>query len=72
MRHHPQPSGAVTITTPMIPPEWALLERELIRTQAQAIEAFYNHYFDERGSSNGFAHFPCGGGGRARQRLETA
>ncbi|MEE2709876.1 MAG: hypothetical protein VYA69_09805 [Gemmatimonadota bacterium] len=49
MQHHPQTSNTVTLTTPMIPPEWALLERELIKIQAQAIEAFYNHYFDERG-----------------------
>ncbi|SVC43475.1 uncharacterized protein METZ01_LOCUS296329, partial [marine metagenome] len=49
MKHHPQSSNTVTLSTPMIPPEWALLERELIKIQAQAIEAFYNHYFDERG-----------------------
>jgi len=35
--------------TPMIPPEWALLERELIRAQTRACQAFYDRYFDERG-----------------------
>ena len=30
-------------------PHWALLERELLRVEAQACEAFYAKYFDERG-----------------------
>ena len=38
-----------SITSPMAPPAWALLERTLIKQQEEAIEAFYNHYFDERG-----------------------
>ncbi|RLT40761.1 MAG: hypothetical protein DWI57_07985 [Chloroflexi bacterium] len=33
----------------MVAPYWALLERELLRTQNQAVEAFFHHYFDERG-----------------------
>jgi len=33
----------------MAPPYWALLERELIRTQSAACEEFFDHYFDERG-----------------------
>ena len=40
---------ALTIDTPMPPPEWALLERALIKQQSEAIEAFYAQYFDERG-----------------------
>ena len=43
------PKGIVTVNTPTPPPAWALLERELIRAQTQAIEAFYDHYFDDRG-----------------------
>ena len=39
----------LTIATPTSPPAWALLERELIRTAAEAVTAFYDHYFDERG-----------------------
>jgi hypothetical protein len=39
----------LTITTPLPPPAWALLQRELLRAQTDAIEAFYAHYFDERG-----------------------
>ena len=39
----------VSITTPMTPPRWALLEREVIRAQARACEEFFEHYFDERG-----------------------
>ena len=49
MRHAPNAPNVVSISTPMAPPEWALLERELLRSQSQAIEAFYHHYFDERG-----------------------
>lgn len=43
------PHTTITATTPMAPPPWALLERELLRTQTEAIQAYYNHYFDERG-----------------------
>ena len=39
----------VSIETPMPPPEWAVLERELIRAQTRACEAFFNRYFDSRG-----------------------
>lgn len=39
----------VTVTTPMSPPEWALLERELLRANALACEEFFARYFDERG-----------------------
>jgi len=37
------------LRTPMAPPDWALLERELLRANAQACEAFYARYFDDRG-----------------------
>lgn len=37
------------ITTPMAPPEWALLERELLKANAEACEAFFARYFDDRG-----------------------
>jgi hypothetical protein len=39
----------LSIDSPVAPPYWALLERELISAQAQACEEFYAHYFDERG-----------------------
>lgn len=39
----------VSITTPQAPPAWALLERELIRAQAEACQEFFEKYFDERG-----------------------
>lgn len=39
----------INITTPMSPPTWALLERELIRASAAACEEFFARYFDERG-----------------------
>lgn len=43
------PSAMLEISTPMAPPEWALLERELLKANAEACEAFFARYFDERG-----------------------
>ncbi|MDA1164591.1 MAG: hypothetical protein O3B13_15985, partial [Planctomycetota bacterium] len=37
------------IGSPMSPPTWALLQRELLKTNADACLEFYNRYFDERG-----------------------
>ena len=39
----------VVVDTPMPPPRWALLERQLIRAETAATEEFYDRYFDERG-----------------------
>ena len=41
--------SAIRIDSPMAPPAWALLERELLRANAKACEEFFNKYFDERG-----------------------
>jgi len=41
--------AVIQINTPVAPPYWALLERELIRVQSTAIEEYYDHYFDSRG-----------------------
>lgn len=38
-----------TIKTPMAPPEWALLQRQLLRANEEACAAFFARYFDERG-----------------------
>ena len=40
---------ALTITTPMPPPAWGLLQKESLKAQARACEYFYDRYFDERG-----------------------
>lgn len=40
---------AINITTPMAPPHWALLERQVLDATSEAVEEFYNHFFDERG-----------------------
>jgi hypothetical protein len=40
---------AIEIKQPMSPPGWALLERELLRTNAIACQEFFERYFDERG-----------------------
>jgi hypothetical protein len=37
------------VATPMEPPTWAVLERELLRANARACEEFFAHYFDDRG-----------------------
>ena len=39
----------IVIDTPMAPPAWALLERELIHANSVACEQFFAKYFDERG-----------------------
>src|SRR5512143_2713192 len=41
--------GAVRITTPMVAPSWALLERELLRYNSEAVEHFARKYVDKRG-----------------------
>lgn len=41
--------AALDISTPMQPPEWALLEREVLRAHTAACEEFFARYFDERG-----------------------
>jgi len=40
---------AIRLETPMPPPSWALLERELLRANVRACEEFYARYFDDRG-----------------------
>ena len=37
------------VTTPMSPPAWALLEREVLRASSDACREFYRKYFDDRG-----------------------
>src|SRR5688500_7234876 len=39
----------IAIDTPQPPPTWALLQRELLRANSAACEAFYERYFDDRG-----------------------
>lgn len=39
----------VHVTSPMSPPAWAVLERELLRANEAACREFYARYFDERG-----------------------
>lgn len=41
--------AALTVTTPMAAPEWALLQRELLKANEAACEAFFARYFDDRG-----------------------
>ena len=37
------------LRTPMTPPGWALMERELLKANTAACREFYQKYFDERG-----------------------
>jgi hypothetical protein len=45
----PAAEPSISITTPMSPPTWALLEREVLRASSAACEEFYQKYFDDRG-----------------------
>ncbi len=45
----PREAEILSIDTPMAPPEWALLERQLLDENSQAVEAFAEKYLDERG-----------------------
>ena len=39
----------VLVDTPSPPPDWALLQREVLDSNADACEEFYDRYFDDRG-----------------------
>ena len=39
----------ISIRTPQSPPTWALLQRELLRANAEACRGFFERYFDQRG-----------------------
>ena len=43
------PAKPLAITTPLSPPTWALLQRQLLAANAAACREFYAKYFDERG-----------------------
>ncbi len=48
--HASEPTATpIRIKTPMPPPAWALLERELLRAQERACLEFFERYFDDRG-----------------------
>ena len=40
--------AALLVSSPMPAPEWALLQRELLRAHTEACEIFHARYFDER------------------------
>ena len=40
---------SIRVTSPVAPPAWALLERELIRANNEHVFEFYDKYFDDRG-----------------------
>jgi hypothetical protein len=41
--------AVIRIDTPMPPPSWAVLERELLRANVRACEEYFDRYFDDRG-----------------------
>src|ERR1700737_2005589 len=45
----PAAEPVIEIKTPMSPPAWALLERELLKANSAACKEFYERFFDERG-----------------------
>ena len=42
-------STTLDVDCPMTPPQWALLQRMLLRNEALACQAFFEHYFDASG-----------------------
>ena len=40
---------SIRVSSPVAPPAWALLERELIRANNEHVFEFYDKYFDDRG-----------------------
>jgi hypothetical protein len=44
-----EPVVTVRLETPLPPPTWALLERELLRANSRACEKIFGRYFDDRG-----------------------
>lgn len=44
-----QDQKVLKVATPMSPPTWALLEREVLKASSEACGQFFNRYFDERG-----------------------
>lgn len=49
MRDRSLPETVLELTTPLAAPHWALLQRQLMASLPEAIEAFHARYFDERG-----------------------
>ncbi len=45
----PTAAQKLTITTPMAPPEWALLQRAVLAAHTDACEAFFRRYYDANG-----------------------
>ena len=41
--------ATISVDTPMSPPNWAVLQRELIKANTAACEEFFARYFDQRG-----------------------
>jgi hypothetical protein len=44
-----QDPKVLNVSTPMSPPTWALLEREVLKASSEACGLFFERYFDERG-----------------------
>jgi hypothetical protein len=45
----PAAAPKLAITTPMAPPEWALLQRAVLSAHTDACEAFFRRYYDANG-----------------------
>ncbi|MFC1539389.1 hypothetical protein ACFL6H_08190 [Candidatus Latescibacterota bacterium] len=44
-----QPQTIIEIETPMSPPDWAIMERELLKSSSDAVEEFAEAFLDDRG-----------------------
>ena len=52
----------LNVSKPMAPPEWALLQRQLLAANTDACIEFYNRYFDERGYLQAFIRWGANDG----------
>ena len=56
------PAVAIQIETPMAPPRWAILERQLLAANVPAAREFFQKYFDDRGQLQAFVRWGANDG----------
>ncbi len=61
--HAPKGSDVVVrVTSPMSPPRWAVLERQLLAENVPACQEFFQKYFDDRGYLQAFVRWGANDG----------
>jgi len=56
------PGVVVRVTSPMAPPRWAVLERQLLADNVPACSEFFTKYFDDRGYLQAFVRWGANDG----------